>query len=260
MLGSTSMPFTMKVTNLGALTVAVSSVSSGAPAEFVITSHTCTTVTGGGSCFVTMVFKPLVAAHRSTFVTIVSNGVGSPNTFFVTGNGHPATLGGPPPADGAPTVDVVEYFHDAWDHFFVTAYASEIDKLDEGKFAGWARSGLKFKAYPNGLPGTASMCRFFSTAFGERSSHFYTPVASECAAVKSNPAWKYEGEAFGVVLPNAAGGCPGGFKRLYRLYNNGQGGAPNHRYTTEVAVRAIMMAFGWIPEGSGELGVIACTP
>ncbi len=176
MVGSTSMPFTLKVTNVGALPVAVTSVSSGAPNEFVITSHTCASVTGGGACFVTVVFKPFVAAFRSTYVTLSSNGVGSPNAFLVTGNGRP--VGGPPPAAGAPTVDVVEYFHDAWDHYFVTAYATEIEKLDGGKFAGWTRTGLAFKAYPNGLPGTASMCRFFSNAFGERSSHFYTPIAS----------------------------------------------------------------------------------
>jgi len=45
---------------------------------------------------------------------------------------------------------------------------------------------------------------------------------------------------------------------VYRLYNNGHGGAPNHRYTTNTAVRAQMLAQGWIPEGYGALGVMMC--
>ena len=44
---------------------------------------------------------------------------------------------------------------------------------------------------------------------------------------------------------------------LYRLYNDGMGGAPNHRYTTSLTVRAAMIEAGWIPEGSG-IGVIGC--
>jgi hypothetical protein len=47
---------------------------------------------------------------------------------------------------------------------------------------------------------------------------------------------------------------------LYRLYNNGQGQAPNHRYTTSVVVRVSMIAAGWIPEGNGADGVIGCVP
>jgi hypothetical protein len=47
---------------------------------------------------------------------------------------------------------------------------------------------------------------------------------------------------------------------IYRLYNNGPGGAPNHRYTTSDAIRAQMIAQGWIPEGYGPLGVIMCSP
>jgi hypothetical protein len=47
---------------------------------------------------------------------------------------------------------------------------------------------------------------------------------------------------------------------VYRLYNDGQGGAPNHRYTTDFAVRAQMIAHGWVPEGYGDLGVIMCSP
>jgi hypothetical protein len=47
---------------------------------------------------------------------------------------------------------------------------------------------------------------------------------------------------------------------VYRLYNNGQDGAPNHRYTTSLATRANMLNSGWISEGYGNFGVIMCSP
>jgi hypothetical protein len=47
---------------------------------------------------------------------------------------------------------------------------------------------------------------------------------------------------------------------LYRLYNNGLSGAPNHRYTIHASVRSQMIAQGWIPEGNGPDGVFACVP
>jgi len=235
----------------------VSSIASGAPNEFIVTGHSCAKIPGGGTCTIGVAFKPLVAALRSTNIVVVSNGAGSPQSFLVLGSGVAA--GGPPPGPGTPTVEIVEYRQEVWSHYFVTSLPDEISKLDSGNFAGWNRTGLKFKAYPNGTGGTASMCRFFSTAF-PRSSHFYTPVASECTVVKANPSWSFEGEVFGVVLPSPGGACPEGTLALYRLYNNGEGASPNHRYTTEADVRSVMQVFGWLPEGYGPLGVIACVP
>ena len=53
---------------------------------------------------------------------------------------------------------------------------------------------------------------------------------------------------------------PAGTTPVYRLYNEGQGAAPNHRYTTDLALRSQMIAKGWTPEGLGALGVIMCAP
>jgi hypothetical protein len=154
----------------------------------------------------------------------------------------------------------VEFHHLAWDHYFVTDIADEIKKLGNGTFVGWEPTGQIFRVYPLGTPGTGNVCRFFSTSFAPRSSHFYTPFASECAIVKANPNWQFEGEVFGVVLPNVNGTCPSGNVPLYRVYNNGQGAAPNHRYTTNLGTRSQMIGQGWIPEGYGAIGVIACVP
>jgi len=71
-------------------------------------------------------------------------------------------------------------------------------------------------------------------------------------------AWK--DVVFAVAPPDAAGGCQTGTQPLYRLYNDGKGAAPNHRYTTSASTRSAMIGQGWIPEGVGPLGVIACVP
>ena len=108
------------------------------------------------------------------------------------------------------------------------------------------------------------MCRFFSTAFGARSSHFYTPSASECLIVKGNPQWQFEAEVAAIASP--VGSVPGirtgaaGYVALYRLYNNGKDGAPNHRYTTSLAVFNQMCSIGWLFEGKGNTFVFACVP
>jgi len=47
---------------------------------------------------------------------------------------------------------------------------------------------------------------------------------------------------------------------LYRLYNDGMGGAPNHRYTTSLATFNTMLAQGWAFEGEANTKVIACVP
>ena len=164
---------------------------------------------------------------------------------------------GPAPAAEALAV---EYYHVAFNHYFVTAFPNEIDLLDRGVFSGWQRTGRTFNVWMEDTGGMAGVCRFFSTAFAPRSSHFYTPDADECTTVRGNRNWQFEAIAFYTELPDLNGTCVFGRQPLYRLYNNGQGGAPNHRYTTSFEVRQEMVAQGWIPEGLGPFGVLACVP
>ena len=164
-----------------------------------------------------------------------------------------------PPAT-VTTADVIEYYHAGFDHYFITAIADEIAKLDNGTFAGWARTGKSFKVNTSAAAGQNAVCRFFSTAFAPKSSHFYTPLPAECTAVKANPDWMFEAEVFFIAVPVIDGTCAAGTSPVYRVYNNGQGAAPNHRYTTDLAVRDAMLALGWIPEGYGPIGVIMCAP
>ncbi len=156
------------------------------------------------------------------------------------------------------TLDVLEYYHAGFDHYFIATVPDEIRKLDDGTFVGWERTGESFAVFPLQTGGAADVCRFFSTKFGLRSSHFYTPLATECAGLKSGDVWGFEGLVFALALPTANGDCPPGTQALYRLYNDGQGGAPNHRYTVNAALRAAQVAQGWIGEGSGTPPVFAC--
>ena len=158
----------------------------------------------------------------------------------------------------ATTLPAIEYHHAAFDHYFASSLADELTKLDEGTFGGWTRTGLRFNVGAPGATGTNAVCRLFSTAFGAKSSHFYSSDAAECELRKTDPHWQYEGMVFGLAPADASGACAGDATPLYRLYNNGQGGAPNHRYTPSLAARQAMVDAGWTSEGAGALGVIGC--
>ena len=143
----------------------------------------------------------------------------------------------------------------------VSISTDEIAKLDNEGPTGWVRTGFQFNAYaaPNG--NSAPVCRFFSVAFAPKSSHFYTPFAAECSLRQTDPAWMLESaDAFDIGAAAADGSCAANLTPVYRLYNNGQGGAPNHRYTTNAGVRANMIGQGWVPEGLGPNGVEMCSP
>jgi len=166
--------------------------------------------------------------------------------------------GPPPPA----TVALIECFHAASGDYFITLSPGEISKLDDGTLIGWMRTGFQFNAYDEEfVAGAALACRFFSTSFAPKSSHFFTPFPAECATVQADPNWSLESPAaFYIAVPAADGSCPADLMPVYRLYNNGQGGAPHHRYTTDFTVRAQMMAQRWVPEGLGPDGVEMCSP
>lgn len=162
---------------------------------------------------------------------------------------------------GASTDTAVEYRESASGGYFVTSLPSEIARLDSGEISGWQRTGQYFSVLSGTDPAGIAMCRFFSGGtFAPASTHFLTPYANECAQLREDHDWIYEGNVMAVRLPDRAGGCATGALPVYRLYGNGQGGVPNHRYTTSLAARAQTIADGWIAEGAGPLGVTACVP
>lgn len=146
--------------------------------------------------------------------------------------------------------DVFEFHNPDIDHYFITAAAAEAAMLDSGTpVAGWHRTGLEFKLRPAGSPLGLLACRFFGTPPLGPNSHFYTIDADECAKVKANPSWTYEGVAFNADAP-VAGTCAPDRIPVMRLYNDGMGGEANHRYTTSRSEARQMHANGWIVEGN----------
>jgi len=243
------------ITNSGTASVTVSSVTSN-NSEFRVVGNTCATVAVSATCAIDVNFRPEDVGTRGGTISIVSNGTGSPQGISARGEGLAESS--PPP--GGATVTIKEYFHAAFGHYFITANTDEMSKIESGVFVGWAATGRLFKAYQSGGTGTAAVCRFFTTAFAPKSSHFYAPRGAGCEPVFENKDWQFEADAFYVAEANDAGACPTGTQPIYRLYNNGQTGAPNHRYTNDPAVRSQMMAQGFVPEGKGAEGVGFCAP
>ena len=162
------------------------------------------------------------------------------------------------------TVVAVEYYYAAWNFYFETSGPDEIAALDAGAFGGvWKRTGQIFYVWPSAdaSPLGVATCRFFTVVFAPKSSHFYTPNADECQGlIATSQVWQFEGIAFYIALADANGNCPPGTIPLYRFYDNGMGGAPNHRYTTSLTVFNQMVAQGWQFEGHPVTKVFACVP
>ena len=202
-----------------------------------------------------------------SYMTLPTDGVSAVNrngmmqqNLATNFSGQSASVAAGPPSL---TATAVEYYYGAWNFYFETAFPAEIAALDGGAFGGvWQRTGQTFTVWtdPSASPAAMPTCRFFSTAFSPKSSHFYTPFAAECAVVKTEPAWQFESIAFYIALTDANGNCAAGTIPLYRAYDNGMGGAPNHRYTTSLTIQNQMLAAGWIAEGSGNPAVFACVP
>jgi Repeat of unknown function (DUF5648) len=152
-------------------------------------------------------------------------------------------------ASDAPIV-AVEYYHAGFGHYFLTAQADEIAGLDGGAYGGaFARTGLEFNVRDGPADGAIPVCRFFTVTFAPKSSHFYTSDPDECEAVKNNPDWQFEKVAF-YVHRDEVGACPAGTIPVYRIYNDGQSGAPNHRFTTNLALYGnFVNTQGWAAEG-----------
>ena len=168
----------------------------------------------------------------------------------------------------APQAYVVEYYHEALDHYFMTASPDEIAVLDAGGMGGWKRTGQRFQAWAKAgeaPPGAVPVCRFYAAG---PNSHFYTGDPRECDQLKQLEkgdranaesqskrflGWAYEGVSFYALVPRN-GECPASTKPVYRAYNmRAQNMDSNHRFTADPAVRGSMA--GWADEG-----VAFCSP
>src|ERR1022692_1117583 len=161
---------------------------------------------------------------------------------------------------GAQSVDVIEYCNASQDHYFITSLPVEINALDAGQYLGWTRTGLVFGAFPQPFGAASPVCRFYIPP-GYGDSHFYSASASECAIAQARyPFFVDESpNVMYIDLPDATtGACPSGDIPVYRMWDARVD--TNHRYTTDPAVRAQMVAKGWVAEGYGPDQVIMCAP
>ena len=153
---------------------------------------------------------------------------------------------------------IVEFYSASLDHYFMTADAAEIAKLDAGQTSGWQRTGEAMKVTASPYESAVPVCRFYLPP-GSGDSHFYSASAVECDDVHARfPAFVRESDSvFAATLPDlATGTCAAGLA-VYRLWN--ARADTNHRYTANAAIKASMIARGYIAEGCGADGVAFCT-
>ncbi len=143
-----------------------------------------------------------------------------------------------------PYLLVYEFKNTNLNHYFRTSSASENANVLNGSAGpGWVDTKDYYLAWRDASQGASPVCRFYSALFN---SHFYTASASECATVKNNPVWAYEGIVYYAKLP-VNGVCPSGSKPIYRAYNNRADG--NHRFSTDRTVIDSLVAQKWNYEG-----------
>ncbi len=149
----------------------------------------------------------------------------------------------------------VEFYNPALRHYFVTAYPEEAAALDAGtNVKGWTRTGGQFTVFTEPGEGLFAVCRFFGTPGLGLNSHFYTASVSECAKVKTLPAWTFEAIAFYIPLP-VNDQCGGNYP-VYRSFYSDNISDANHRFTVDLTAYGRMAARrGDVPEG-----IVMCAP
>jgi hypothetical protein len=254
-VGTESLPLTIELHNLGPAALTLSAIVLNGPEvyDFLGFNNSCQvgdTIAAGDSCHMVLYFRPQSAGARHANLVIDSPQLSSLAIMQISGAATTSTT---------PTVDVIEFYHAAMDHYFMSSLAADIDALDSGHFPGWVRTGRTFKAYPQPAAGASPVCRFYLPA--PQDSHFYSASPAECAAVAATyPTFMLEAPAvFHISLPDTAtGACPSATVPVYRLYNNRAD--TNHRYTADPQIKAQMIAQGYIAEGYGSSATIMCAP
>jgi len=139
--------------------------------------------------------------------------------------------------------DIVEFENVNLKHFFIGYDNAEARGIDRGAAGpGWTRTSQSFRP-----GGPVPVCRFYARG---PNSHFYTGDADECAIVKRDPGWAYEGLSFNVMAAPNDGFCPANLRPVHRVYNGrfAQNDS-NHRFLVNESFIPSMTGTGWIYEG-----------
>ena len=162
---------------------------------------------------------------------------------------------------------VIEYYYAALDHYFITQFKDEIAALDAGAHPGWLRTGQSFLAYRPGEGAGQPVARYYGLPSAGLDTHFFTLGfnVGDFMFLFAHPAeWEKEcNDAFDLDFPSYVVGnvlvqnsCAPGEVPVYRLWN--QRVDSNHRYTTDPAIKAQMIAKGYVAEGYGPDAIMMC--
>lgn len=166
------------------------------------------------------------------------------------------------PLVSAELITIVEFYNTNLKHFVLITDPDEVAAIEAGAAGpGWERTGGSLMAYSkqDDAQLLVPVCRFYgNVAQGGPNSHFFTADPAECAAVKTDPGWHFEGIAFYVQLtaaPAAASILKSTIaqRTVYRAYNRGfqpgQMNNGNHRFSTSRSAIDSLVAQGWADEG-----------
>ena len=254
-VGTTSSAQTLTLRNLGPADLTMTALVLNGPQAYDFRfPGTCMlgiALPAGASCDLYFYFSPAATGTRLARLNVDAPQLASLAMTTISGTGIAA-------APSPPTVDAIEFYNASLNHYFLTAVPQEADAIDKGAVGpGWVRTGFTFRAYAADADAKEAMpvCRFFGTPGLGPDAHFFTADAAECALVKANARWWYEGIAFRALVP-AAGSCPAATAAVVRFYSPGLDvSASRHRYVRDAAEIARMRSAGWIEEGP-----VFCSP
>ncbi len=84
-VGTTSAPQTVTLTNMGSVTLAITSIT--ASAKFGQTNNCGSSLTSGAACTINVTFTPAATGTTTGTISVVDNVAGSPHTVSLTGTG-----------------------------------------------------------------------------------------------------------------------------------------------------------------------------
>jgi len=91
MVGISSAPQTVTLSNMGSAPVTINSISAGAP-DYQISNNCGSRVAGHGACSITVVFAPTASSKRYGALTVSTSDAGSPQLVNLTGVGTDVSI------------------------------------------------------------------------------------------------------------------------------------------------------------------------
>lgn len=141
----------------------------------------------------------------------------------------------------------VEYYQLDNERYFVTASSTEIAALDAKLYAGWMRSGQRYRVLDAPLEGGVPICRVFLAARpGGRFTHLYSRTPAECDQYGGSAFAHVEGVVFHAIAPGADEQCRDDFAPVWRLTSDARDGAVAFAYTPDERRRDAMAAVGYV--------------